>query len=316
MKHLVNTLLAVAVFVLMGGALPTAFADPTVQPVADDGYFLIVDGNRYLPSEVSGPVRHYETPDTSPLEAYSDRHVWEGNGSEWLPCEGGIHWIDNANVLTVSHCLDVPPTTTTTTTEPPPTTTTTTTTTQPPVTTTTAPPTTTTSTTTTTTEPPATTTTLPPQPPDVWCEWDNHDAATGAHEPIVSWWYEQYPYEDFRFAFVAETRDGEFIGSTEFGPTTPGRHDSWVEPYPPVPEDGFVIEFYINGELQTVIDDPACREDVPPETTTTTTTVPVTTTTRPPELPRTGAELWAIALLGVGIIGAGVLAVKRAAHVE
>lgn len=153
---------------------------------AGDDFFLEVDGVRHSPTKVSGPVRHYETPDTFPTEAFSDRHVWTGNGSEHLPCEGGIHWVDNRNVLTVSHCLDPEPPTTTTT-EPPSTTTTvppTTTTTEPPPSTTTTIPTTTTTTepppsttTTTVTVPPATTTTSTPpstttttQPPSKVCD--------------------------------------------------------------------------------------------------------------------------------------------------
>lgn len=113
---------------------------------------ITVDGVEYAPSKVSGPTVHYETPDTDPQAAFTARHVWVGNGSDNLPCEGGIHWIDNKNVLTVSHCL---PTDTTTTTELP-----TTTTTEPPTTTTvTEPP--TTSSTVTTTVPASTTTTVP-----------------------------------------------------------------------------------------------------------------------------------------------------------
>lgn len=124
---------------------------------ATSDFLLTVDGATYSPTKVvgSGPTYHFETPDANPQAASTSRHTWSGHGSENLPCEGGIHWIDNANVLTISHCLEVP--TTTTTTEPP-----TTTTTEPPTTTTTEPPTTTTvPETTTTTEPPETTTTQP-----------------------------------------------------------------------------------------------------------------------------------------------------------
>lgn len=128
------------------------------------GHTLTVDGTVYLPSQISGPTVHYETPDTNPQSAFTERNTWTGNGSEHLPCEFGIHWIDNHNVLTVSHCLEgengttttTTSTSTTTTTEP----TTTTTTTEPTTTTTTTEPTTTTttSTSTTTTEPSTTTT--------------------------------------------------------------------------------------------------------------------------------------------------------------
>ena len=134
---------------------------------------LRVVGVKYAPTKVvgSGPTVHYETsdlvhPNLSKLTGsiWTERNVWTGNGSENLPCEGGIHWIDNKNVLTISHCLETPPPTTTTTTTP----STTTTTTAPPTTTSTTVATTTTSTSTppevtTTTEPPSvTTTTAPP----------------------------------------------------------------------------------------------------------------------------------------------------------
>lgn len=129
---------------------------------------LTVDGVTYSPTQISGPTVHYETPDVNPQVAYTERHVWEGNGSDNLPCEYGIHWIDNKNLLTVSHCLEGPDETTTTT-QPEPSTTTTT---EPPTTTvpsststtTMAEPTTTTTTeaeTTTTTQTPSTTTTIP-----------------------------------------------------------------------------------------------------------------------------------------------------------
>ncbi len=145
------------------------------QAEASDSYVFTVDGVEYTAIKVvgSGPTVHYETPDVNPQSAFTDRNVWTGNGSENLPCEGGIHWIDNKNVLTVSHCYQgeaTPPTTstsTTSTTRPPPTTTSTTipsstTTTTVQVTTTTVSPTTTTTvapTTTSTLEP--TTTTVP-----------------------------------------------------------------------------------------------------------------------------------------------------------
>jgi len=98
-----------------------------------------VDGNPYEATKQSGPTLHFETPDTNPQAAYTERNVWQGNGSENLPCPGGIHWIDNKNVLTISNCLTAPETTTTPVPE-------TTTTTLPNLTTTTTTPSTTTST--------------------------------------------------------------------------------------------------------------------------------------------------------------------------
>jgi len=116
---------------------------------------IIVDGVAYDPTKIVGngydATVHYETPDTNPQAANTDRHVWVGHGSDNLPCEGGIHWIDNRNVLTISHCLEVPTTTTT----PVPETTTSSS------TTTTESPTTTTSSTTTTEAPTGSSTTLP-----------------------------------------------------------------------------------------------------------------------------------------------------------
>ena len=136
-----------------------------------DSPTITVDGVTYSAVKVTpANTIHFETPDTNPSAAFTDRHVWEGHGSEYLPCDGGIHWIDNANVLTISHCLETETTTTTTA----PTTTTTvvetTTTTTTPTTTTSSPSTTTTAPVTTsssvppTTEPP-TATTPPSAPP-------------------------------------------------------------------------------------------------------------------------------------------------------
>jgi len=81
----------------------------TTGPVeATPSLTLTVDGNDYQPSKVSGSAYHFETPDTNPSAASTSgirTQTWTGNGSDNLPCEGGIHWISNANVLTVSHCL-------------------------------------------------------------------------------------------------------------------------------------------------------------------------------------------------------------------
>lgn len=89
-----------------------------VPVTAQDSHSLTVDGTVYSPTKVVGndadPTVHYETPDTSPTVAFSERHDWVGNGSEHLPCEGGIHWIDNKNVLTISNCLETESSSTTT----------------------------------------------------------------------------------------------------------------------------------------------------------------------------------------------------------
>ncbi len=131
------------VMMLIGAALAQANGTHT----------LTVDGTVYAPSKVvgSGPTVHYFTPGATPSVAFTERHTWTGNGSDNLPCEGLLHWIDNKNVLTISHCEFENGTTTTTTQV--------TTTTSPEVTTTTRVVSTTTSTTSTTQ--PTTTTTAP-----------------------------------------------------------------------------------------------------------------------------------------------------------
>ncbi len=144
------TLAAIAAIVFVGVTLVKA---------SNGDYTLTVDGTEYAPHYVvgNGPTVHYYTPGTMPSVAHTERHTWTGNGFGNLPCEGTIHWVDNANVLTISHCEQEPGTTTTTI---PRTTTTiwpsTTTTTQAIVTTTTTQP------GTTTTRPDGTTTTTTP----------------------------------------------------------------------------------------------------------------------------------------------------------
>lgn len=174
--------------------------------------------------------------------------------------------------------------------------------------------------TTTSTVPPTTSTTVPEHylHVDVWCEWENRDKDTGAHEPIISWWdfSDDEPYLDYRFDYVIYDRGGEYVDSSEFGLTTPGRHDSWGSANAPVPEDGFIVEFLVNGELDQVIDDEQCRKVVPP--TTTTTTVVTTTTAPPSTLPETGFETedvmgagLLLLIAGLGILGIVTLAEWR-----
>lgn len=148
--------LILGVFCSMGAQVAQAEQPPSPST----GYFsaqpLSVDGVLYWPTLVvgDGPTFHYEAP--TPLNGsqsyvFTQRHRWEGHGQENL--EGGClvgHWIDNKNVLTLSHCVEYPPTTTTTV---------------PATTTTSTVPATTTSTTlavVTTTVPEASTTTLAP----------------------------------------------------------------------------------------------------------------------------------------------------------
>jgi hypothetical protein len=132
------------------------------QAIAGDSatHVLYVDGTPYNSYQESGPVIHWET---GPIDGGEDvtfperDQVWEGNGSDNLPCEFGAHWVSNDNLLTLSHCLDGPDesTTTTSTTVPDETTTTTV-----PASTTTVPASTTTVPASTTTVP-ASTTTVP-----------------------------------------------------------------------------------------------------------------------------------------------------------
>lgn len=152
-------LMALSVLCLVLGGLLAPLA------AAGDVPEITVDGVVYSATKVvaDGKTVHYETPDVDPDLAFTDRHVWVGHGQENLPCPGGIHWIDNENVLTISNCLPEVTTSTTlpTTTSSSVITTTTTETTVPSSTTSTVPEETTTTTTepTTTTTQPSTTTT-------------------------------------------------------------------------------------------------------------------------------------------------------------
>jgi len=160
MRKLYATILAAGLVMLL--ALP-AFAS-----VGN----ITVDGVEYPPvAPFNSEVAHYFTPGASSVgSAFTARHTWNGvHGIDNVPCDGTFHWIDNNNLLTISHCVSGSTTTTvpdTTTTVPDTTTTVpdTTTSTTVPDTTTTVPDTTTTTTvpdTTTTTVPDVTTTTTP-----------------------------------------------------------------------------------------------------------------------------------------------------------
>ena len=113
-------------FVLATAALLAAgaisVADSPVGASAT-GHTLVVNGASYESYQHSGAAIHWNTPtNTVGSASFNDpetgrNQVWTGNGAEHLPCPGGIHWISNDSVLTISHCLDDPnPTTTTTTT--------------------------------------------------------------------------------------------------------------------------------------------------------------------------------------------------------
>ena len=152
---------------MLAGILLAVSLVLVVQPVdATGNHLLIVDGVSYQPDKETGGAVHYFTPGTSPTTASTERHQWLGNGSEHLPCSGRLHWIDNVNLLTISHCEEGETTTTTTTatTIPPSSTTSTTSTTvpRPSTTTTTDPTTTTVPESTSTTQAPPSSTTVPP----------------------------------------------------------------------------------------------------------------------------------------------------------
>lgn len=99
-----------AVAVMLTGGL--AFISAGAVSAEEQPGPIVVDGTPYQPTQVSGPVWHYETPTPNPGSARVEvrDQDWTGNGSENLPCPDGIHWVSNESVLTVSHCLgDVEP---------------------------------------------------------------------------------------------------------------------------------------------------------------------------------------------------------------
>lgn len=65
----------------------------SLSAVASGGHTLIVDGQEYQHSQVSGPVIHWYTPTANPQSAsFPERQqVWQGHGSEHLPCSGQVH---------------------------------------------------------------------------------------------------------------------------------------------------------------------------------------------------------------------------------
>ena len=111
--------LIIGAALLLGGFGSLTFG--STASADDTGHWINVDGIEYISYKHSGSAIHFNTPDTNPSSAYTATHTWSGNGSEHLPCPGGIHWINNDSNLIVSHCL---PYETTTTTDPATTTTT------------------------------------------------------------------------------------------------------------------------------------------------------------------------------------------------
>lgn len=280
-------------------------------------YQLTVDGQTYEPTKVVGdynfPTVHYETPDTDPQEAAAWRdwywQTWTGNGSDLLPCEFGIHWISNANVLTVSHCLDAPTTTTTegttsttstpTTTTTEPTTTTSTTTTLPSestTTTVTSIPTTTSTVPVTTTEP-TTTTTAPPAPSTTTTTpISDSTTTTTTVTPTTSTTPPTFNVDD-PCGYVTTDTDIRFVSGVVDADLGPGSYD-----FSDQVKGGDKWVIYQAGTTNVLAEGTfklSC-DDQPPVTIT--------------ELPFTGpADFWPLALTGMGLFIAGlaVVAVGR-----
>lgn len=79
------------------------------------GHQLVVDGTAYDSTKEAGASIHWETYGDPQHAVFAERdQEWYpgDNGSEHIPCDYGIHWISNDNVLTISHCLEAPPSTT------------------------------------------------------------------------------------------------------------------------------------------------------------------------------------------------------------
>lgn len=245
MRTLRDTLLALVLFLLMGGVLPTALASPPNNP-NDPGYW----GDDCIKVEPVG------TPTWTADQDY--RLVvlkYATTNQEFYDVKAG-DVLATATGQDISHLIlctgEEPPSSTTTTTS---TTTTSTT----------APPTTTTTSTTTTSQPPAssittTSTTVPPTiniDIDIIC--DNLDSSgTSAREPIITYWSGTYrDHQDANAGtsthgyevWIRVLRDGEVIGTIEQSDLLPtyGQHDNWLGPDVPIYGEITAI-VYINGE--------------------------------------------------------------------
>jgi hypothetical protein len=105
MNRRISTILAMAVVIILAVAWNTSASADQPPPPPPCGP-IVVDGVSYGATHQSGPTCHYETPDIIPVSASTNRHNWDGiHGADNLPCVNGIHWIDNANLLTISNCL-------------------------------------------------------------------------------------------------------------------------------------------------------------------------------------------------------------------
>jgi len=87
---------------------------------------------------------------------------------------------------------------------------------------------------------------------------NNHDPATGAHEPIITRWSGAYTVGAMTPIVVVsvEYPIGNVIGAIEpAGLTTPGLHDSWLSGGIPVPPEGcYRVNLYIGGVLDKSVD--------------------------------------------------------------
>ncbi|MFO7548072.1 MAG: hypothetical protein R6X29_04255 [Acidimicrobiia bacterium] len=82
---------------------------------AEDPHILVVDGVEYDHAFETRGTIHWYTPGVDEVdEARYGDVVWDGQGSENLPCEGELHWVYSkvAKILVISECVPAAPTTT------------------------------------------------------------------------------------------------------------------------------------------------------------------------------------------------------------
>ena len=87
---------------------------------------------------------------------------------------------------------------------------------------------------------------------DMWIDCDNHDEATGEHEPIITMWSGDYTVGDTETAvwLIVEYPIGTTLGVVEPASlTTKRRHDSWLSGDYPVPNGEFQAELFIDGDV-------------------------------------------------------------------
>lgn len=101
---------------------------------------------------------------------------------------------------------------------------------------------------------------------DLAIDCDNHDVATGAHEPIQSWWgpegYDPADYADTRADVWVIYSDGT-EGVIEAGITTPGYHDSWLHPDYPIWGHTFTVILMVD-DTEYARATATCEKPAPP----------------------------------------------------